>query len=204
MNESDPRPDATPAATSNLEAVEGALDTRPFRLRRPVAAGFVLYGCAALVVGALGWGWLRQREQGRQDGLLTKVDGIEQAGLFVGDPEGSIRILEHEVLSERPTDDVRRRALLLLAACFDAAKRYDESDRTYETARREWPAGLKSGSLYVPWANMLVAAGKPERARDLLAPTAAAEGFGTKAEVEAVRQRIDAALAAKATTAPPK
>lgn len=205
MNEpadpSDPIHAAPPAAGV---AAAPAADARPWRLRRPVLAGFVLYGCAALVLGALGWGWLRERERGRQDGLLTKVHGIEQAGLFVGDPERSIRVLEGEVLSERPAEDVRRRALLLLAASYDAAKRFDEADRTYDTARREWPATLPTGSLYVPWANMLVTAGKPDRARELLAPPGAAEGFGAPAEVEAVRRRIDAALAAKAKSPPPK
>lgn len=195
-----PADEATPAASAGAPA----LDTRPWRLRRPVLAGFVLYGCAALVLGGLGWGWLRERERGRQDGLLTKVHGIEQAGLFVGDPDRSIRVLTDEVLAQRPDEDVRRRALLLLAASYDAAKRYDDADRTYEIARGEWPAGLARGPLYVPWANMLVTAGRPERARALLAAPGATDGYGAPADVETVRQRIEAALAASAKSSAPK
>lgn len=202
MNEPALPSDPAPAALPTVVGREAGTDTRPWRLRRPVLAGFVLYGAAAVVLAALGWGWLVERERGRQDGLLTKVHGIEQAGLFVGDPERSIRVLEGEVLAERPTEDVRRRALLLLAASYDAAKRYDAAERTYETAQREWPAGLASGSLYVPWANMLVTAGKPERARELLSAPGATAGFGTSAEVDGVWRRIESALAAKATSPP--
>ena len=173
-----------------------SVDSRPWRLRRPVLAGFVLYGVLVLVLATIGWFWLREREQGRQDGLLTRVYGV--SGSFALDPDRSIRILEDEVLSQNPDDDTRRRALLVLAATYDKATRYDESDRTYETVRREWPPGLASGPLNVPWANMLVTAGKATRARELLAVPGATNGYGTPEEVDAVRARI-----AKAIESPP-
>lgn len=189
-------PDPAAVAAADVPSAPAA-DTRPWRLRRPVAAGFLLYGTLVLFVAAIGWIWLREREKGRQEGLLTKVFGV--SGVFTLDPASAIKVLEDDVLSQDPAEDTRRRALLVLAAAQDAAKRYDEADRTYETIRREWPAGLERGPLNVPWANMLVTAGKATRARDLLAPADASAGYGTDAEVEVVRARIRAALAAPAS-----
>lgn len=189
MDELLPTPDAGPLASAAASP-----DARPFRLRQPVAAGFVLYGTLALVVATIGWFWLRERELGRQDALLTRVHGASSFSAL--DPDGAIRILEDEVLSARPSADTRRRALLAVAAAHDQAKRFDEAERAYETVRREWPAGLELGPLCVPFANMLVTAGKAVRARELLAAPGATAGYGTDAEVEVVRARINAALAA--------
>lgn len=196
MDELLPMPDAgpVPALLGPSKASAAVPDTRPWRLRRPVFAGVLLYGTLALFLGTVGWFWLRERERGRQDALLTRVHGA--SSFFALDPDGAIRILEDEVLSARPSDDTRRRALLVVAAAHDQAKRYDEAERAYETARREWPAGLELGPLYVPFANMLVRAGKVVRARELLAAPGATAGYGTDAEVEVVRARINAALAA--------
>jgi len=183
-----------PHTDGTVGCADAGVDRRPWRLRRPVLAGVVLYGTLVAVAGTIGLLWLRERERGRQDGLLTVVDGLNQTGIALMDPARAARVLEDEVLAKSPDDDVRRRALLLLATAYDAAKRYDDSDRTYGALRREWPAGLATGPLIVPWANMLVTAGRAERARELLAAPGAVEGYGTADEVAAVRARVDAAF----------
>ncbi len=189
---SDAGPVAQSIATSVATAAASSVDARPWRLRRPVLAGFVLYGALVLVLATIGWFWVREHERGRQDGLLTKVHG--QSGIFALDPDRTIRVLNEEVLSQRPSDDTRRRALLVIAAAHDSARRYDEADRTYEVVRLEWPAGLPSGPLYVPWANMLVTAGRAVRAGELLSKSGATAGWDDAAEVDAVRARVAKAL----------
>lgn len=208
MNPSMPAADADPApgAASLVSGGDGAssvADTRPWRMRRPVLAGLALYGTLAAVLAAVAFFWLRERELGRQDGLLVLLDGLDQTGAIRLAPDRTISTIERDVLGQRPTDDVRRRGLLLVAAAHDAAGRYEVSDRTYELVRRDWPFGIPTGALVVPWANMLVTAGQPERARDLLAPRDAAAGYGTEAEVGVVRERIRAALEARKSASPP-
>ncbi len=204
MNDPQPTLDTKPVADSatGLDLAASAAptpaDARPWRLRRPVLAGFVLYGTLIAVLGGLGAWWMRERELGRQDALLTVVDALAQFGVAHSDPARAIRTIEQDVLAKAPSDDVRRRALLLLATAYDAAKQYDDSDRAYEALHHDWPTGLASGPLIVPWANMLVSAGKAARARELLAPAGATDGYGDDAkalaEVEAVRVRVAKAL----------
>ena len=202
MHDPEPSLDAQPVvdSTTGPASATAVADARPWRLRRPVLAGFALYGTLVAIVVGLGAWWLRERELGRQDALLTVVDAMAQFGVAHSDPARAIRTIEQDVLTKDPSDDVRRRALLLLATAYDAARRYDDSDRTYEAARRDWPAGLASGPLIVPWANMLVSAGKAARARELLAAAGATDGYGDDAkaiaEIDAVRTRVAKALEA--------
>ncbi len=156
---------------------------RSWRKRHPVLARCALYGGALALVGAGLLVWRDQREKGRQDGLLTKITGVETNMRQVAE---GIRVLREDVLAQRPNEDVRRRALLALAACYDAQERFEEAEATYATVEAEWPVGRPRGALYVPWANQRVRAGRPREALDLLDRPGATEGEAAS-QVDEVR-----------------
>lgn len=180
MSDVDP---SSPAAPSS-SAVPAPATPPSWRKRHPVLARAVLYGGALALMGAGLWIYLDQREKGRQDGLLTKITGVETNMRQV--PEG-IRVLVEDVLAQRPDEDVRRRALLALAACYDAQERFAEAEATYATAEREWPAGRPRGALYVPWANERVRAGRPKEALEMLDRPGATEGEA-QSQVDEIRR----------------
>jgi len=175
---------SSPAAPSSSEAPPAPARPPSWRKRHPVLARAVLYGGALALVGVGFWVWRVQREKGRQDGLLTMIAAVEEN--MRGVPEG-IRVLTEDVLAKNPDEDVRRPALLALAACYDAQERYAEAESTYATAEREWPAGRPRGALYVPWANQRVRAGRPREALEMLDRPGATEGESAS-QVDEIRQ----------------
>lgn len=178
---SDPAPSSPAAPSSSATSAPPAPPS--WRKRHPVLARACLYGGALALMGGGLWIYRDQREKGRQDGLLTKINGVEMNMRLV--PEG-IRVLTEDVLAQRPSEDVRRRALLALAACYDAQERFGEADATYAIVEREWPQGRPQGALYLPWANERVRAGRPKEALEMLDRPGATAGEA-ETEVEHVR-----------------
>jgi len=157
----------------------------PWRLRRKKTSRALLYG-AALALGAVGWLVAqRVREDARQSGLLTRLNGIEMSVREV-DPELALRLVRDDVLAREPNDDVRRRARLAEAAALDTLRRFDDAEAAYGSLRADWPAAIPVGALTLPWANMRVRAGRPEEALALLDAAGATAGE-TAVDVEAVR-----------------
>jgi hypothetical protein len=146
------------------------------------------------VLGVGGWIGLGLLEDAKQDGLTTRVRGARL--VLQGDPARAIRMLEDEVLSQGPAPDVRRDALLALAAAYDAANRYAESERTYAIAAQGWPQGHPLGQLCVPWANMRVRAGRAADALELLDRPGATAGYDQEAVQVVARRAREAAGAA--------
>jgi hypothetical protein len=172
---SDEHPNAGPVAGRPL----------PWRLRKKKTARALLYG-SALALGAVGWfvaGLVR--EDARQQGLLTRVNGIEMA-VRETDPELALRLLRDDVLAREPNDDVRRRARLAEAAALDTLRRFDDAEAAYGRLRSDWPSAIPIGALTLPWANMRVRAGRPAEALALLDPAGATAGESAE-DVEAVR-----------------
>jgi hypothetical protein len=165
-----------------------------WRRRHPKTARGVLYGTFAAVLAAgLAWG-THAREEARQAALLTRLHGIEVVVRPVN-PENALEQIRSEVLAKDPDEDVRRRALLAEAAALDALERYDEAEAAYRRIEAEWPAGRPRGALMLPWANMLVRAGRPAEALERLDAPGATEGESAD-DVRGVRDaaRVPAGL----------
>jgi hypothetical protein len=167
-----------------------------------VLARAVLYGGGLLLLGGgafAGRAWL---EDARQDGLVTRLNGVK---LYLQlDPDRAVTDLETEILAREPEATTRRWALLLLAAAHDAAHRYDASEAAYRRAEADWPPESPRGPLVVPWANMRVSAGRPAEALALLEVPGASDGWTeasmTVADVEARAREALAAPPAAPTT----
>lgn len=180
-----------------------AADGAPWRLRHPVLARVALYGLGAAAGAVLLVLLSRRRgedESERQAGLWTRLHGVETFARL--DPERALREVRTEVLAKDPDDEVRREAFLMEAFALDLLERYEEAARGYAALDRSWPAARPRGPLVVPWANMLVTAGKPEDARRLFERPGATDGFPPE-DVRKVRERIDAALSKSSPGAPP-
>jgi hypothetical protein len=158
-----------------------------------VFARVVLYGGTVALLGAGAWVGAGLLEQSRQGGLLTTVEGAQR--IRDVDPERALRMLREDVLARQPNADVRRRALLAEAAVLDFLRRYDDAERAYVAIEADWPAGTPKGPLHVPWANLLVSAGRPADGLRRLDAPGATEGWPAD-EVAAVRARARAAMEA--------
>ena len=166
---------------------------------RRARARVLLYGATAVLLAALGWWGALVLEEGRQDALLTRVSGAEV--LRDADPAQARKLLE-DVLASSPSDDVRRRARLGLAAALDALEAYADAEAQYALADAEWAASVPRGALLLPWASMRIRAGRSQDALALLDAPGATEGFGTTED--GIRTRDDLrALARKALDAAP-
>ena len=161
---------------------------------RPARARALLYTATALLLGAFAWWGIAVREEGRQDGLLTRVAGADV--LWSADPAQARGIFE-EVLASSPTDDTRRRALLGLAAALTQLEAYADAEATYARVDAEWGGGRPRGALVLPWATMRLRAGRAQDALMLLDSPGATEGFGTAEEAT----RIHADLRTRALQA---
>jgi hypothetical protein len=159
---------------------------KPWRLRHPRVArailygGFLALGAAGAVVAA------RVREDARQQGLLTRIHGVEMV-VRATDGELALKILREDVLAQRPDDDVRRRAMLSEASVLDSLRRFDESEAAYARIASEWPGDRPRGALTLPWANMRVRAGRPAEALALLEAAGATEGEAPE-DVQSIRE----------------
>jgi hypothetical protein len=174
-------------------------EAKPWRLRHPRTARGLLYG-GVLLLGAAGYAYAaRAQEEARQQGLLTLLHGVETA-VRVASPERALEIVREDVLARRPSEDVRRRALLCEAATLDALKRFDDAESAYARLRGEWPNGVPVGALVLPWANMRVRAGRPADALALLDEPGATAGESPE-DVLAVR---GAATARAVASKPPR
>jgi hypothetical protein len=166
---------------------------RPWRLRHPRAARAVLYGGAA-ALGVAGWFVAAAvRESARQQGLLTRIHGVEMA-VRNADGDLALRILREEVLAADPEPDVRRRALLAEAATYDHLRRFAEAEAAYASLGADWPGDVPRGALTLPWANMRVRAGRPAEALLLLDTAGATDGESPE-DVKAVRAAATRPLA---------
>ncbi len=191
-SEAEPVHGSLPAAAPGSEPE--ASRALPWRKRRPVLARLTLYGAAVAVLGAGGLVAAHVLESARQEGLLTRIQGAEQ--LREVDPERTLKTLDEDVLAKEPGPDVRMRALLARAAALDSLHRFDEARRGYAALDGEWPKDTPKGPLYVPWANLLVRAGYPKDALEMLARPAATDGWPAD-EVEGVRRLASQALASQ-------
>lgn len=173
--------------------------TRSWRKRHPVVARSCLYGLALAVAGGAWAWWAREREAGRQDGLLTILHGAEQ--VRGGAPGVALATIREQVLAMDPDADVRRRALLAEAATLDQLERFDESETAYTCLSATWPAGTPRGALVLPWAMMRVRAKRPADGLALLDAPGATEGADA-GDVASVREWAAKGRAAGKAPAP--
>jgi hypothetical protein len=191
-----------PAGSSGPVATDAPPARRPWRLRHPVAARACLYGSALALLAAGGVVWQCRREAGRQDGLLTIIQGAEQ--VRVGAPEVALATIREQVLAKSPNADVRRRALLSEAATLDQLERFGEAEAAYASVSASWPESTPRGALVVPWAMMRVRARRPVEALALLDAPGATEG-APESDVASVREwAAKPAGTAPKTDPPPK
>lgn len=189
-----PRLPAVAAAVLLLAAVAVVCRRTGWTKTHRTRSRVLLYAATAAVLGALAWWGAAVVEEGRQDGLLTRVAGADV--LRPADPAQARRLFE-EVLAASPTEDTRRRALLGLAAALTQLEAYDEAERTFATLDAEWGTARPRGPLVLPWADLRLRAGRARDALTLLDGPGAAEGFGTAQE----SARIHADLRARAQQA---
>jgi hypothetical protein len=148
--------------------------TLSWRKRHPVIARACLYGgmLALFAGGALVWA--REHEAGRQEGLVTLIQGAEQ--MRDGAPDVALKTIREQVLARKPNADVRRQALLSEAATLDHLGRFTEAESAYASLSKSWPTGKPRGALVVPWAMMRVRAKRPTEGLALLDTPGATDG----------------------------
>src|SRR5262245_59762089 len=74
-----------------METTPLAAETpRPWRKRHPVAARALLYGTGLALLAGGALVRAHEREEGRQQGMLTLLSGLDQF-VRVADPEGALR-----------------------------------------------------------------------------------------------------------------
>ena len=173
---------------------------RSWRKRHPIVARSCLNGVLLAIAGG-GWAWLaHEREEGRQEGLLTILHGAQQ--VRNGAPGVALSTIREQVLARDPNPDVRRNALLAEAATLDELERFDESEAAYGRLSATWPAGLPRGPLVVPWAQMRVRAKRPADGLALLDAPGATDGWPTPSELTSLREFAAKAKAAQTSPAP--